>query len=207
MEKASLEKNRRLLEISKQERHFEVLLTLKNLADVRRSPTPYSLLIIPHPLPLEIVDEEHFVTADLLNLIVGSASPSKDLEAETSSRELVSRTLSMQSASTSGGSDSAQPAPSRGKRGSRLECLPLPRKGTSSAPRALKIKRRGTNMRRNAPGAQVQDFIPWVHPESSRPSDLEEGEEEKDMTGLLDRYATRKRKRQESSKRGPDKAE
>ena len=134
MEKASLEKIRRLLEISEQERHFEVLLTLKNLADVRRSPTPYSLLIIPCPLPLEIVDGEHFVTADLLNLIAGSASPSKDLKAETSSRELVSRTLSMQSTSPSGGSGSAQPAPSRGERGSRPERLPLPRKGTSYAP-------------------------------------------------------------------------
>ena len=162
---------------------------------MRRSPTPYSLLIIPRPLPSEIVDEEHFVTADLLNLIAGSTSPSKDLESETSSQELVSRTLSVQSASTSGAFGSAQLAPSRGKRGSRSECLPLPRKGTSSAPRALKIKMRGTNRRRNTPGAQVQDSVPWVHLESSRPSDLEEGEEEKEMIGLLDRYATRKRKR------------
>ena len=45
VEKASLEKIRRLLEVSKQECHCEVFLTLKNLADVRRSPTPYSLLI------------------------------------------------------------------------------------------------------------------------------------------------------------------
>ena len=51
VEKASLEKIRRLLEVSKQERHCEVLLTLKNLTDVRRSPTPYSLPIIPRSLP------------------------------------------------------------------------------------------------------------------------------------------------------------
>ena len=41
----------------------------------------------------------------------------------------------------------------------------------------------------------MKDFIPWVHPESSRPTDLEEEEEEEEeMTGLLDRYAARKRK-------------
>ena len=90
VEKASLEKIRRLLEISEQERHCEVLLTLKNLTDVRRNPDPYSLLIIPRPLPSEIVDGEHFVTTNLLNLIAGSASPSRDLEDETLSRELVS---------------------------------------------------------------------------------------------------------------------
>ena len=35
VEKASLEKIRRLLEVSEQKCHCEVLLTLKNLADVR----------------------------------------------------------------------------------------------------------------------------------------------------------------------------
>ena len=91
MEKASLEKIRRLLEISEHERHYEVLLTPKNLVDVRRNPAPYSLPIIPRPLPSEIVDREHFVTANLLNLIAGSGSSSKVPNAETSSRELVSR--------------------------------------------------------------------------------------------------------------------
>ena len=33
----------------------------------------------------------------------------------------------------------------------------------------------------------MKDFVPWVHPESSQPSDLEEGEEEEEMTRLLDR--------------------
>ena len=82
VEKASLEKIRWLLEISEQERYYEVLLTLKNLADVRRNPAPYSLPIIPRPLPLEILDMEHFITADLLHLTVGSASLSKDLVVE-----------------------------------------------------------------------------------------------------------------------------
>ena len=53
----------------------------------------------------------------------------------------------------------------------------------------------------------MKDFIPWVRPESSRLAYLEEEEEEEEMTGLLDRYATRKRKRQESSEREPNQAE
>ena len=45
VEKASFEKISRLLEVSKRESHYKVLLTSKNLADVRRNPAPYSLLI------------------------------------------------------------------------------------------------------------------------------------------------------------------
>ena len=115
MEKASLKKIRGLLEIFEYDRHYEVLLTVKNLTDVRRNPAPYSLPIIPRLLPSEIMDGEHFVTTKLLNLIACRASPSRDLEAETSSGELVSRTPSVPSASTNGGFSSAQPAPNRGK--------------------------------------------------------------------------------------------
>ena len=49
----------------------------------------------------------------------------------------------------------------------------------------------------------MRDFIPWVRPESSQPPDLEE-EEKEEMTGLLDRYAARKRKRQEDATREAD---
>ena len=44
-------------------------------------------------------------------------------------------------------------------------------------------------------GAQVEDFIPWVCPEPNRPSVSEEEEGEEEMTGLVDRYTPRKRKR------------
>ena len=107
VEKTRLEKIRRLLEIFEQERHYEVLLTQKNLIDVRRNPNPYSFPIIPRPLPSEIANREHFVTADLLNLTAGSGSSSRVLDAETLSRELVSQTLLGSSAYTSGGSSSA----------------------------------------------------------------------------------------------------
>ena len=51
MEKASFEKIRWLLEVSERERHYKVLLTLKNLANVRRNPTCYNLPVIPRLLP------------------------------------------------------------------------------------------------------------------------------------------------------------
>ena len=85
VEKASLEKICWLLEISEQGHHYEVLLSQKNLANVRRNPAPYTLVIIPRSLPSEIVDGEHFITTNMLSLIPGSASPSRDPEAETSS--------------------------------------------------------------------------------------------------------------------------
>ena len=53
----------------------------------------------------------------------------------------------------------------------------------------------------------MKDFMPWVHPESSRPAVLEEEEEEEEMTGLLDHYAARKQKRQESAEREADQVE
>ena len=61
------------------------------------------------------------------------------------------------------------------------------------------IKRKGAVGRRNAPGSKGEDFIPWVSGEPKDFQDLEEKEREERMTGLLDRYAARKRKRQLSS--------
>ena len=49
----------------------------------------------------------------------------------------------------------------------------------------------------------MRDFIPWVHPESSQPLDLEE-EKEEEMTGLLDRSAARKRKWQKDAAQEAD---
>ena len=195
VKKASFEKIHRLLEVFEQERHCEILLTLKNLADVRRSLAPYSLLIIPRSLPLEIVDGEHFVTSDLLSLLAGSAPSTGDPEAEALDREQVSPALSVPSTSTSGDSNSASPGPGRDARGICLARLPLPGKGTGAAPRVSKIKNKRTNQGKSTPGAQVEDFIPWVRPKPSRPFASEEEEEEQEMTRLLDRYAPRKRKR------------
>ena len=107
VEKASLEKICWLLEISDLERHHEVLLTPKNLADVRRNLVPYSLPIIPCPLPSEIVEGEHFIVVDLLRLISGDASSSGGVEAETADQRSASQSSSGPSASNSECSGSA----------------------------------------------------------------------------------------------------
>ena len=203
MEKASFEKIRRLLEVSKREHHYKVLLTSKNLADVRRNPACYNLPVILRPLPSKVVDGEHFVNVDMLRLISGGASTSRGEEAEIADQRSVAQSPSGPSASNSGGSRSAQLAPRWGKGGSPPERLPLPTRGGKSAPRILKVKKKKASGRVNATGTQVRDFIPWVRPESNQPLDSEE-EEEEEMTRLLDCYAAKKRKRQEDVAREAD---
>ena len=80
VEKASFEKILQLLEIFEYEQHHEVLFTLKNLGDLSRNLAPYSISVIPQFLPTTIVEREHYVTVDLLNLLSGSSSPTKEQE-------------------------------------------------------------------------------------------------------------------------------
>ena len=174
---------------------------------MRRSPAPYSLLIIPCSLPSEIVDGEHFVTSNMLSLLTGSALSSRDLEAEASNQEQASRASSLPSTSTNGDSSFASPRPCQDARGIHPTRLPLPRKRIGSGPQVSKIRKKGTNQGKSTPGAQVENFISWVRPEPGWPSASKEGEEEEEMTGLLDHYAARKRKRQEDAERKPDRAE
>ena len=75
MEKASLERIIRLLEITKGERNRKLLLYVKDLWELDTSPFPY---IIPCPLLAELVKGEHFVLADLLKSILGSFSQEGD---------------------------------------------------------------------------------------------------------------------------------
>ena len=84
VERASFTKISRLLEISEQKRHHEVLI-VKNLHDLSCHPSPYSVPIIPRPLPSKIVEGEHFVIADLLSLISGSSSPTREVKSEAAS--------------------------------------------------------------------------------------------------------------------------
>ena len=60
----------------------------------------------------------------------------------------------------------------------------------------VKVKRKRPSGRRNAPGSKGEDFVPWVPAKTEGPQDLEEEEREERMTGLLNRYAARKRKGQ-----------
>ena len=86
VEKSSIEKIRRLLEIFERERHCQVLLTPENISVVRHNPAPYTLPVIPRPLPSHVVEGEHFVIADLRRLVSGNASSSKKPVIEASSR-------------------------------------------------------------------------------------------------------------------------
>ena len=51
VEKSSIEKIRRILEISERERHCQVLLTRENISAVRNNLAPHTLPVIPRPLP------------------------------------------------------------------------------------------------------------------------------------------------------------
>ena len=76
VEKSSIEKIRRLLEISERERHYQVLLTRENISSVRNNPAPYTLPVIPQPLPSNVMKGEHFVLVDVRRLASGGASSS-----------------------------------------------------------------------------------------------------------------------------------
>ena len=72
MEKAGFKNIQKLLEISEREQHHEIILTVRNLHELSRNPSPYILPVIPHPLSIEIEEGEHYVIVDLLNLALGS---------------------------------------------------------------------------------------------------------------------------------------
>ena len=65
MEKASFDHLNRLFEIISVERHYQTLLTARNLLEVVREPQPYVLNILPRRLPKVVVLGEHFVLEDL----------------------------------------------------------------------------------------------------------------------------------------------
>ena len=116
---------------------------MRNLHDLSRHPSPYNIPIIPRPLSSEIVEGEHFVTVDLLSLILGSSSPVREVESEAAGRELV---ISTQPAQPSSASEDSGPTPQASRQvkgGSRLERSPLARKGSCPAPQASK-KKKGT---------------------------------------------------------------
>ena len=128
VEKASFNKIQKLLEISERERHHEILLTVRNLCELSHSPSPYILPVIPCPLPSEIVEGEHYVIADLLNLAPGSSSPAKNLEIEAVGLELV---ISTQPEQLSLAREDSGPVPQVSKKdnmNSHLEHLPFSKK-------------------------------------------------------------------------------
>ena len=198
VEKSSIEKIRRLLEISEQERHYQVLLTRENIFALRHNPAPYTLPVIPRPLPSNVVEGEHFVLVDVRRLASDSASSSRDPVVEASSRVQGARSASGLSASSSRGLDSST-APGRGARGRRPERILPVAQITGATPRVVKVKRKRELKRQKASGSRGENFIPWILNVAGEPQNLEEEERMERTTGLLDHYASRKRKRQVSS--------
>ena len=74
VEKSSIEKIRRILEISEREHHCQVLLIRENISAIRNNLAPYTLPVMPLPLPSNVVEGEHFVLADVRRLAYGSVS-------------------------------------------------------------------------------------------------------------------------------------
>ena len=88
VEKASFRKIQKLLEIFEQERHHKILLTVKNLRELSRNPSIYTLPVIPRLLPAKVVEDENYVITHLLTLISGSSSPVQTFETEVVCLEL-----------------------------------------------------------------------------------------------------------------------
>ena len=88
VEKTGFKKIKKLLEISEQERHHEVLLKVNNLRELIHNPSSYILSVIPRPFPEEVVEGEHYVVADLLTLVLGNSSLAQTSEVEVVGQEL-----------------------------------------------------------------------------------------------------------------------
>ena len=65
VEKASFDRLNKLFEITATKRHYQTLLTTRNLLAVVREPHPYITNILPRRLPKRVVSWEHFVLKDL----------------------------------------------------------------------------------------------------------------------------------------------
>ena len=192
------------MEVSERERHCKVLLTPANISAVRHNPAPYILPVIPRLLPSDVVEGEHFIVADLRRLASGGASFSRGPAVEASS-EVRGVGGTSGSSSSSESSSLGHPSPDRGTRSESPDKLRLPVQVARPAPRVVRISRKGGAGRRDVSGSRGEDFIPWVPSHSEDSRDLEEEEREERMTGLLHRYAARKRKRQviSDSESGP----
>ena len=147
------------------------------------------------------------MVADLRRLVSGGASSSRNPVIEASSRVKGAQSTSRSSASSSRGSSSSPPVLDERTRSSRPERLLLPTQVAGPAPRVVKVKRKRAFGHRNTPGSKGKDFVPWIPTDTEGPQDLEEEEPVERMTGVLDHYAARKRKRQVVSSNESDPAQ
>ena len=142
--KSSFTKIQKLLDISEREQHHKILLTTRVPRELSCSPSPYIIPIIPRPLPTEIVEGEHYVIADLLNLATGSSSPTKTSETETIGWELVISIWPEQPYLAREDSGLVPQISKKDNRGSRFEPLPIAKNGSRPAPQASKKGRQAS---------------------------------------------------------------
>ena len=64
---------------------------MKNLRELVGSPFPNIISVVPHLLPSEVIEEEHFVLVDLLDLVPGRSSQA--INAQEGQMEVATRTL------------------------------------------------------------------------------------------------------------------
>ena len=107
---------------------------MKNLRELSRSPSLYIIQVIPHPFPVEIVEGEHYVIPNLLNLALDSSSSAKNFETEAVSGEMLISTQSGQPSLAREDFSLIPQASKKDNRGSGLERLPFAKKGSCPAP-------------------------------------------------------------------------
>ena len=128
------------------------MLTRDNIFAVRNNPAPYTLLVIPRPLPSNVMEGEHFVLADIRRLASRGAGSSRDLVVKASNQVRGGRSTSGSSTSSSLGPGSPVAGGEASGHGPE-RILPLAQV-TRAAPRVVQIKRKKVLKRRNAPGSR-----------------------------------------------------
>ena len=107
-----------MLEIKEVERNHELLLTVGNLRELGTSPFPYIIPIVPHSLPIELIEIEHFVFADLFNLNSGNSS--QEVSAQEDQTEATTGTLVRSSRATQPQSPQPSPRPKKKKKENKM---------------------------------------------------------------------------------------
>ena len=134
------------MEITKAERNHKLLLTARNLG---ANPFPYIIPVVPCSLPVELIEGEHFVLADLFKLNPGSSSQAVSTQEDQAGA--ATGTLVRSARAT-------QPQSSR-------PVLRPTKKKKENRTRAWQTK---------ATGAGLEDFVDWTGIIASDPA--EEGE-------------------------------
>ena len=119
---------------------------MKNLRELGGSPFPYIISIVPRLSPIEVIEGEHFVLADLLKLVLGSSSQA--ISAKEGQTKAATRTLVRHTRVT-------QPQSPR----------PTPRPKKKSETRVRKSK---------TAEAGFEGFVDWTRVADSEPAEEEE---------------------------------